>query len=171
MTALSFDSFTKKIYLKTNMDKIYGAWCTAQGISSWFLRKASYTSADGHTRAAHEKVAQGDHYIWEWHNWDGQEKGTIIKANGKDRLEFTFAQVCKVSVTLKDCGNDILLILKQYNIPTDDNSKLNIHYGCSNGWTFWLANLKAYLEYGILLNETQNDLRDQPLAGFEFVNI
>jgi len=24
--------------------------------------------------------------------------------------------------------------------------------GCSNGWTFWMANLKAYLEHGITLH-------------------
>ncbi|MEQ9580554.1 MAG: hypothetical protein RIM68_00055, partial [Arenibacter sp.] len=99
------------------------------------------------------------------------EKGEITKANGKDFFEITFANVCKVSVSLKDSGKDILLTLKQYDIPTDDSSKLNIHYGCSNGWTFWLANLKAYLEHGILLNETKNDLRKIPSAGFEFVNI
>jgi len=171
MTALRFDSFTKKIYIKTKLEKIYWAWCTAEGITSWFLSKATYISLDGHTKTAQEKIAEGDNYIWEWHNWDGQEKGTITKANGMDFFEFTFVHVCKVSVSFEDCGHDILLTLKQYNIPTDDDSKLNIHYGCSNGWTFWLANLKAYLEYGIVLNETQNDLRNQPLAGFEFVNI
>jgi hypothetical protein len=48
---------------------------------------------------------------------------------------------------------------------------MNIHVGCSNGWTFWLANLKAFLEHGILLNETTMDLREIPLANFQFVNI
>lgn len=38
-------------------------------------------------------------------------------------------------------------------------------------WCCWLANLKAYLEHGILLNETEFDPRDIPLSGFEFVNM
>jgi uncharacterized protein YndB with AHSA1/START domain len=171
MNTLSFDSFTKKIYIKTNLEKMYWAWCTTEGITSWFLRKAIYTSPDGNARATNEKISEGDNYIWEWHNWDGQETGTVVQANNKDFFEITFANVCKVSVALQDCGHDILLTLKQYNIPTDDDSKLNIHYGCSNGWTFWLANLKAYLEHGVLLNETENDLRNEPLSGFEFVNM
>ena len=29
-----------------------------------------------------------------------------------------------------------------------------------NGWTFRLTNLKAYLEHGVLLNETEIDLRE-----------
>ena len=40
-----------------------------------------------------------------------------------------------------------------------------------HGRTFWLANLKAYLEFGILLNKTELDLKKFPLAGFEFENI
>ncbi|MCK0192289.1 SRPBCC domain-containing protein [Arenibacter sp. F20364] len=171
MKALSFDSFTKKIYIKTDLEKMYWAWCTTEGITSWFLSKATYTSHNGKTKAPEDRISAGDDYTWEWHNWDGQEKGKITQANGKDFIEITFANVCKVSVSLKKYGAYVLLTLKQYNIPTDDDSKLNIHYGCSNGWTFWLANLKAYLEHGIVLNETENDLRNEPLAGFEFVNM
>lgn len=33
------------------------------------------------------------------------------------------------------------------------------------------ANLKAWLEHGILLHEKEADLRGDPLAGFQFVNI
>jgi hypothetical protein len=43
--------------------------------------------------------------------------------------------------------------------------------GCSNGWTFWLANLKAYLEHGILLHETEEDLRSYEHAAMIFVNM
>jgi len=63
----------------------------------------------------------------------------------------------------------VLVSLSQSEIPQDEKSKLEIFYGCSNGWTFWLANLKAYLEHGILLNETKIDLRGFDLAGYEFV--
>ncbi|MBT8252904.1 MAG: hypothetical protein HKN00_07420 [Flavobacteriaceae bacterium] len=64
-----------------------------------------------------------------------------------------------------------MLTLKQYDIPTDEKTKLEVHLGCSNGWTFWLTNLKAMLEHGIVLNETEIDLCDNKLAGWEFVNI
>ncbi|MBT8283480.1 MAG: SRPBCC domain-containing protein, partial [Muriicola sp.] len=74
-------------------------------------------------------------------------------------------------VKLEAEGDQVLVTLIQTNIPTDEKNKMNIHVGCSNGWTFWLANLKAYLEHGILLNETKNDLRNIPLASFHFVNI
>ncbi|NNG10390.1 MAG: SRPBCC domain-containing protein [Arenibacter sp.] len=171
MTTAGFDSFTKKIHIKSDIKKLYWCWATSQGISKWFLKKASYLTIAGDTRPPIEQLAKGDSYIWEWHNWDGKEEGKILAANGEDFLEFTFANNCSVSISMEPQAGYVLLTLKQYNIPTDDKNKLNIYFGCSNGWTFWLTNLKAYLEYGITLNETDIDLRNLPNAEFEFVNI
>lgn len=171
MSKLSFDQFTKKIYIKTSVEKLYWCWGTAEGISSWFLRSAIYTSKEKSIRSASDNIQAGDSYVWEWHNWNEQEKGKVLKNNYKDFLEFSFAESCKVAITIEDKGSAVLLSLKQYEIPTDRDSMLNIHHGCSNGWSFWLANLKAYLEHGILLNEREFDLTNIPLAGFEFVNM
>ena len=170
MSKLTFDSFTKKIFIKAPMEKLYWCWGTSEGICTWFLSQATYTSTGGVERKNDEKIQAGDSYLWKWHNWDGDEKGEVLQANGKDFLEISFAD-SKVSVSLKDHGKAVLVVLKQHEIPTDEENKLNIHHGCSNGWTFWMANLKAYLEHGILLNETEFDLRDIPLSGFEFVNM
>ncbi len=92
-------------------------------------------------------------------------------ANGTDQIEFSFAGHCKVTITLQEEKNNVLVMLKQSNIPTDEKNKMNIYVGCSNGWTFWLANLKAFLEHGILLNETTMDLKKIPLSSFQFVNM
>ncbi|WP_435625100.1 SRPBCC family protein [Flagellimonas sp.] len=170
MKKLAFDEFTKKIYIKAPLEKLYEYWATSEGISSWFLRKAEYSSTDGSKREPLEKIQKGDKYIWDWHNWDILAMGEVLEANGKDILVFTF-EGSVVSITLENHKRGVLVTLRQYNIPTDDESKLKVHYGCSNGWTFWLANLKAYVEHGVLLNETDLDLTNHPLAGFEFVNI
>lgn len=171
MEKLSFDAFTKKIYIKAPMQKLYWCWATTAGICSWFLRKAVYTTEEGTTRGSEEFIQVGDNYTWEWHNWDGQEKGKLLQTDGRSFVEFSFAEVSKVSVSLEDKGNAVLLTLTQFEIPLDEESKMNIYNGCSNGWTFWLANLKAYLEHGILLNETEFDLTGEPNAGHVFVNM
>lgn len=171
MKTLSFDSFTKKIYIKAPLAELYRCWATADGICEWFLRRAEYRDNKGILRPEGEFFQVGDQYTWEWHNWDGKESGTVTEANGINRLGFSFAGVSNVEVTLEEHDRATLVVLRQYNIPTDEESRLNIHFGCSNGWTFWLANLKAYLEHGILLNETEFDLRKIPLAGLEFVNM
>ncbi|NKI27781.1 SRPBCC domain-containing protein [Arenibacter sp. 6A1] len=169
---MAFESFTKKIYIKTEIEKLYWCWATPQGITSWFLRDARYTAKKGQIiKGESDKIEAGDHYRWEWHNWEGEETGEVLGANGKDTIAFTFAKVCRLTISMEKQDDHVLLTLHQDQIPTDDKSKLQIHYGCSNGWTFWLTNLKAYLEHGILLNETTIDLRKIPMAELEFVNI
>ena len=172
MEKLSFESFTKKIYIKADLSKIYWCWATKEGIESWFLRKAEYTTADGQLQNSGETIKAGDRYTWHWHNWEGQEAGTILQANGIDFIEFSFAgDSSMVSVALEGKGAAVLVTLKQYGMATDEKTKMEVYNGCSCGWTFWLANLKAYLEHGILLNETEFDLTEIPQAGHIFVNM
>lgn len=171
MEGLSLTEFTRKIYLKATLETVYRCWATEAGLCSWFLRTASFTDPSGRRRDSQEKAGAGDRYAWQWHHWDGTETGLLRAANGTDRLEFEFAGESRVQIQLESHGAAILLTLRQYNIPTDPASTLHIHYGCSNGWTFWLANLKAWLEHGIHLGERDFDLSGDPMAGFEFVNM
>ncbi len=170
MEKLQWNSFTKKIYIHTSAKKLYDLWATEKGITSWFLREASYISPDGKIRNPTEYFQKGDSYTWYWHNWDGKEEGKILHTNEMNYIELLFGE-CKVSVTLKEKNDITLLILTQFEIPEDDDSKLKLHYGCSNGWTFWLTNLKAFTEHGILLNEKDIDLRNLELSEYEFVNM
>ena len=172
MNELTFDSFTKKIYIKASLEKLYWCWTTKKGIEAWFLQDALYKTKTGQVRSSEEHIQVGDSYLWKWHNWNGKEEGTILKANGSNFLEFSFANdICKVSVNLEEKENAVLLTLIQYDMPTDEKTKMDIYNGCSCGWTFWLANLKAFLEYGILLNEKEFDLTNIPQAGHIFVNM
>lgn len=169
MSELSFDRFTKKIYIKASIEKLYWCWATEDGLTSWFLREAKFTR-EKFTVDYGEYTKPGDAYVWKWHNWDGQEEGKVTQANGKDFLQFTFADGL-VDIHLEQVNEVVVVTLKQHQIPTDDDSKLKIHVGCSNGWTFWLTNLKAYLEHGILLNEKEQDLTTNKMAGWIFVNM
>lgn len=170
MKQLTWDAFEKKIFIKADISEIYRLWSTKSGIIQWFLSDAVYTR-NGLEISDQENFKSGDQYTWFWHNWDGKEEGTILEANGSDFINFSFAGSCEVSVRLEKHDQAVLVSLKQSNIPQDDKSKLEIFYGCSNGWTFWLANLKAFVEHGILLNETEFDLKPYELAGYQFVNM
>ncbi|MCB0448360.1 MAG: SRPBCC domain-containing protein [Gelidibacter sp.] len=170
MSDLTWTQFTKKIHINTSLEKLYWCWATKEGITTWFLKDAKFIR-NGNLLKDSDYLCAKDQYTWFWHNWDGQEEGSILEANGKDYFRFSFAGNCEVEIAMQQQENAILLSLKQSKIPLDEKSKLQIFYGCSNGWTFWLTNLKAYLEHGILLNETKIDLRGFDLAGYEFVNM
>ncbi len=169
MEQLQWHTFEKKIYIKSTVEKLYKLWATKSGITSWFLKDAKYIR-NGMPLNANDFIKSGDTYTWYWYNWDGKENGQILETNGKDYIAFSFEN-SKVSVKLEEKNKVVIVTLRQYEIPEDDESKLRVHFGCSNGWTFWLTNLKAYVEHGILLNETEIDLRKHELAGWVFVNM
>lgn len=172
MKDFSFEEFTKKIYVRASVSELYDCWATQDGITSWFLSYANYTDMHGNERSSTDYIQKGDRYLWKWHNWNGKETGSILEANGIDFIEFTFANdACKVSVKLEEAGESVLLILRQFEMATDEETKMNLYNGCSCGWTFWLTNLKAYLEHGVLLNERDVDLTEIPQAGHIFVNM
>jgi len=170
MKKLSWNSFCKKIHIKAPIEQIYACWTTEEGICAWFLSSASYYRGDIALKA-NLPVETGDRYCWRWHNWDGKEEGIVLGTIPNKEFRFSFAGQSEVTVSLEQREQAVLLSLEQSKIPQDEKSKLEIFYGCSNGWTFWLANLKAFLEHGILLNETDIDLRGFDLAGYEFVNM
>jgi len=166
MKQLTWNSFTKKICINSDIEKLFWCWSTQEGICSWFLKNTVY-ERNGKEIDSQTTIQSGDLYTWMWHNWDGQEEGKIIDVKKNEFVKFSFAGNCEVLISFEQKDNAVLVSLTQSNIPIDEKSKLEIFYGCSNGWTFWLTNL----EHGILLNETKIDLRGFDLAGYEFVNM
>jgi uncharacterized protein YndB with AHSA1/START domain len=147
----SWSSFTKRILIEGPMEKIYRCWATQSEIEIWFLETAEYFS-NGKLRQPDDLVQKGDQFSWKWNNWDFTEKGEILDANGIDLISFTFGAGGRVIVQLKDKSGMTEVILTQDEIPTDDKSKMEIFVGCNTGWTFWLTNLKAYVEHDITLH-------------------
>ena len=87
------------------------------------------------------------------------EEGKIIAANGKDLIQFTFADDCLVTVKLSEFKEYIIVELTQENIPTDEESKKNIRLGCHTGWSFYLVNLKSVYEGGPDLRNRDPELK------------
>ncbi|MFI5196443.1 MAG: SRPBCC domain-containing protein [Chitinophagales bacterium] len=74
-----------------------------------------------------------------------------------------FTKAGIVTVQLKDMGDATEMILTQTQIPTDEQSRMNFHVGCSTGWTFYFANIKSILEGGL-------DLRNKSLSYSNVIN-
>ena len=149
---IDWTRFRKRITIQKPMEAVYAAWATQDGIESWFLEKADYWDNASHLKPSNKFVAKGDKFSWKWHNWEFEENGTILNANGVDLIAFTFGSGGNVSLSFKPTDSGTEIILTQQDIPTDERAKKDFFVGCSNGWTFWLANLKAWMEYGITLN-------------------
>lgn len=171
MAEIDWTTFTKKIKINTTIENVYNHWVTPELLCIWFLKEVTLTDENKNIKSSTDQAVAQDTYIWKWHNYDGEERGTILKAQPNEQIVFSFAgETNKVKVSMKIINKQVHLELTQYDIATDDKTKYDIYYGCSNGWTFWLANLKAYLEHGILLHDTElGDLNDKNSCG-EYVN-
>jgi uncharacterized protein YndB with AHSA1/START domain len=146
-----WNTFEKRIVINKSMESVYRCWATKSQIETWFLEKADYSSGNTN-RQGGELVQKGDSFIWKWNNWDFTEEGQLLEANGRDLISFTFGSGGIVSIKLNEIKGRTEVTLVQDDIPTDDKSKMDIFVGCITGWTFWLTNLKAYLEYNITLH-------------------
>ena len=164
-----WSSFRRAIYIRGSQQELYNMWATQQGLEKWFLMEAPYQSEGGHMRKPGECCQSGDSYRWKWHNWDGEHTGKVIEANGTDKLVMEFSPA-EIEIRIYPGREMMCVDLFQYNMPVDDENKYNIFHGCSNGWTFWLANLKAVAEHGISLNDTSPGATDHH-RDFDIVNI
>ncbi|MOA18137.1 hypothetical protein D3C78_1384290 [compost metagenome] len=96
-----------------------------------------------------------------WFGYDDEtiERGQVLEVNGKDFLKFTFGKAGVVSVELKQEEGETVVEITQSEIPTDERSKVYYHLGCSEGWTFYLANLKSVTEGGIDLRNKNEKIK------------
>lgn len=161
-----WSSFAKRINIKSTEKEIYDAWTTEDGMEKWFLRSAIFSTPTGEIIDRSQNVKAGDTYKWHWHGYDDNtvEYGEIVEANGTNFLCFTFCSESaktdmQVNVSIKQEQNEMIVELKQFNIPTDEEGKTFYHIGCMEGWVFYLANLKSILEGGVDLRNKNESLK------------
>lgn len=158
MENFDWTSFTKKIAIKASLNAIYDAWTKAAELEKWFLEKVSFFDANQQLTDRNQNVDADHTYEWFWYLYADSMKGKIVSANGKDKLQFTFEGNCLVNINLSQKDGYTIVELRHHNIPTDDYSKQYIRLGCSNGWHFYLTNLKSVFEGGLDLRNKDNNL-------------
>lgn len=160
MKNFNWTQFTKRIAIKSDLTSIYNAWTQSEEIQKWFLSEARFYDSNQKLIEAKDNIHKGYTYEWRWYAQDFQETGNILGTNGKDHLAFTFAGNCTVKVTLIQKKDYVIIELIHKDIPQDDESKEGIRLGCAFGWSFYLVNLKSYLEGGIDLRNKDCDIQN-----------
>ncbi len=148
MENFNWTQFTKKIAVKASIRDMYDAWAMATNIEKWFLKEGVFFHPNGSKLVKDSPFSKGDGYEWYWFLYDGVENGEILDANGKDFIQFQFANSI-VEVQLTEQDEFTLVSLTQKDIPSDEKSKQDIRLGCEKGWTFYLLNLKTVYENGV----------------------
>jgi uncharacterized protein YndB with AHSA1/START domain len=159
MKNFDWTQFTNTIAIKADISQLYNAWAVPLELERWFLSDATFLNSEGREIAKSDSIEAGNAYQWQWFLWDTTEMGKVVKANGKDHIQFTFAGDCLVDITFETYHDGTIVTLKQTNIPTDDKSKQDIRLGCYNGWSFYMVNLKSVYEGGHDLRNKDEKLK------------
>ncbi len=166
MSNYKWSRFSKRINISAEIDAVYEMWATPTGIEKWFLRSCRITAENGAIKSPEKFIAQGDQFLWHWYGWPDavKEEGSILEANGRDKLAFTFGQadaenmICTVKIYTEE--GVTICDIAQENIPEDEKGKTYYHIGCLTGWSFYLTNLKSILEGGVDLRNKNELLKN-----------
>ena len=158
MENFDWTSFTKRIAVRSDIRTIYDAWTKASELEKWFLEKVNFYHPDKTPFDPDKNVSEGVLYEWYWYLYKEPMEGRIMEVNGIDKLQFTFEGSCLVDVSLQQQGEYVVVTLHHHDIPLDDHAKQYVRLGCTNGWTFYLANLKAVYEGGVDLRNKEEEL-------------
>ncbi len=137
-----WSQFTLKIAINTAPARLYKAWTDEKEIVKWFTVKAEI-----------EPKKNGRLYF----EWLAGDKLTakVKEVRKNQKFVFPFGSYGEeVEISIKKMGKGSVCILRQYNMKTSPKQRWVMHRGCLEGWTFFLTNLKVWLEHGI-------DLRSQ----------
>ncbi len=148
MNNFDWTSFTKRIAVKSSLSEIYQAWTVAAHLEKWFLERVVFHVGETQLEST-SPVQGGMQYDWYWYLDATPMRGEILSTNGKDFIQFTFEGTSLVDVKLSTLDEYVIVELRHHNIPQDDHSKQHVRLGCSNGWAFYLHNLKSVYEGGL----------------------
>ncbi len=156
--------FRLRVFIDRPLRELYEAWLISDELERWFLNKASFYDSTGKELDRDKPVGNGARYKWEWA--EGTiETGEILIADGSGSFAFTFGKGCTVAVTLSRLEGRTLVELMQTHTMPDVEKKQDYYVSCSQGWTFYLTNMKAVFEGGL-------DLRERTLpVGGHLVNV
>ena len=129
--------FKQRILVKVEREQVFRAWTDETEIVKWFPEKAVI------------EPRKGGRLYFEWVGGDKLET-TILEVRKPSRVVFPFGgKTVEVAINLSKVKAGTVVELHQYHMKTDPKTRVNMHMGCKEGWAFFLANLKSYLEHGI----------------------
>ena len=129
--------FFLRIAIDTSPEKVFQAWTDDKIVTKWFTVKAEM-----------EPKKKG-RIFWEWLGCDKLDTKNIDFVPNK-KFVFPFGSKGEqVAITIVPDSSGAICELRQTKMKTDPKSRIAMHMGCKQGWTFFLTNLKSYLEHGI----------------------
>ena len=134
--AFDWTKFTLRVLIAAPREKVWEAWTS--GLARWF------------PVAGEIEPRKGGKVVLQFLFPEDKLEDEVISATKGQRIVFPFGSHGEqVEVRLRKQGGGTLCELTQSDMRTTAQDKVQMHMGCRQGWTFFLANLKAWLEHGV----------------------
>ncbi len=151
----SLESFAEpvevKTWIKSDVESIKNAWISAEQITKWFLTRAEHFDSTGQPV---DEAKEGGRYVWTWVE-GSQDQAQIIEVSASRFVFGWFEGNGTVTVTWEpDPAGDVLVKIHQEMHDGTLDERIYAQKECHLGWAFFITNLKAWLEHGIDLRET-----------------
>jgi uncharacterized protein YndB with AHSA1/START domain len=145
-------TFEIVFYYDRPVGEVFRAWASAEGLESFFVEHAHFTSSDGANRGPAEIVRTGDAYEWTWRHGHAIT-GRVTEVVEDREVSFTFGGM-HVSVLFAVVAGRTEVRLRQSEIPATPEGRVLGHLNCRSCWIFFMTNLRSVLG-------AQHDLRDE----------
>lgn len=129
--------FRLRIEIAAPPQKVFDAWTSRELLEKWF------------PVAGVIEPRKGGRIMLTFLGGDSHDD-RVTSARRPGRLQFPFGKRGEqVRISLRKVRGGTLCELHQFNMGTTPKAKIEMHMGCQQGWTFFLTNLKAFLEHGL----------------------
>lgn len=139
------------IWISANPGAVFQCWTRAERLTGWFQHTARHFSPDSPSENRTE-AGGGDRY--EWGLVHGHRSaGKFLEVDSERRVvHFTFGGDSGMStrVQIEPSDDGSLVRLTHVGLPEGD---VECYADVKCGWTFYLTNLKAFLEHQVDLRE------------------
>ena len=144
-----WSQFGETIFISRSPRDVFRAWTDPTELSRWLAPRCEIDA-----RRAGALRLKWDEYV---------ETDRVLAVEPDRSLLTTWGgeeSPVRLAVTLTPDRGGTICQLHQYGMDADDSTRFTLFAGCKSGWTFYLTNLKAYLEHGIDLRAAPAHRRD-----------
>ena len=153
---IDWDQFTCRVIIDASQEACFDAWTSEASITQWFVAECPAWGVDGTPNDSDRVFEVGGHIRLTWGEGTTDD-AAIFVLNADDHFAFGWYEgKGRIDVLFSQFEGRTLVELHQVMSQGELEDRQKCALFCYSGWTFYLANLKAWLEHGIDLREHQS---------------
>lgn len=155
---IDWTGFIKRIHVNRSREDLWCALATAAGICSWFTHVTEFHDESGYPLPGDRFAEVGFTVHWEWTEGTGEDVRVLGVSPGESVRFSWYDGEGWVEFRAREHAGRSFVEIEQRMESSDLAFLQDVYVGCSEGWVFFLANLKSVLEGGHDLREFRPDV-------------